>query len=407
METRNKFIILNPYLYHYEVIETIINRLGWICKLDIASEPIKPNDITIICHNMSQFNEYITKKYKGINFVTLVTDMANTSALKFEQTINEYIKTLTLGNNTDEHTGENTVYVINTTHYEMELFSVDIKDKLRLEKLQRIGKYGNYYPLNVDNKIKYYYMIHDLMNYLDKSTRPISDNIICMTPLQASAMRRIKPRVMPCISLPLCDNYDNIKKQRMELGYPIILLQGSFNRRYKSLLISTLVKLNKMYPKIPKFEIHILSKIQISYTFRKRFKNLIKVKKLKYYIDYHNAAVKCWAIMTLVSPYTHPQYYSDEHIDALQDKPIAKTTSSLTSSINYGEAYKQVFIIEPTLYSIYANADWPWLRDNSILHKCNNLTMEEQVAEFGAAINSAVLRYYDEYKMYINTKDTN
>lgn len=409
---KNKFIILNPYIYHYEVIETIMNKLHWICNLE-ASDTIKAEDITVIYNDIIQFSKYITDKYKGVNYMNINIDGNSNDDNNFENTINKYVVKYMNNNDNDkdkdkdnDNNNSNKIYIINTTHYEKD--DIIKCDKRKINTLKSIGMHGKYYNLEAYNRIKYYYIIHDLPIYLDTSTQLISDNIICMTPLQTTAMTRIIPRVMQCTYLPLCNidtnEFEEIRKKRMELGYPIILIQGSFGRRYKTLIILTIRSLYKLYPNIPKFEIHILSNMHMRYKFIHIFSNIMKVKKMKYYINYHKEVAKCWAIMPLVSPYTQPMYYAKEHIDQLHVKPLNHTSNSLTSSINYGEAYRQIFIIEPTLYSIYANEDWPWLRDNSILHKCNNLTMDEKVAELARAINTSVMRYYDEYKIYETNK---
>lgn len=387
------FVILNTHNYHYEVIETIINKLAWICHLDTLNyNPLdKCEAITIVSQKNEQFMHYISSKYININYILLDTN--------YETDIDNVINPLIAKPDT-------TVYIINTTYYEMQQCLDNLRDRRRLRVEVNMGKYSQYYPLDKFKHIKYYYVIHDLIKYLDNAhtSHKIDDNIICMTPMQETAMKYIRPRIMPCLHLPFTTDYETFIKTRFDMGYPIILIQGNANRRYLLLLRNVLDNIKKLYPNIPKFEIYILSnklhrKSQLRHD---KYKSILKIETYDGFVDYHTAISKCWAIMPLVSPQTQPRYYASEHINKLNIPPHKPYGCSLTSSINYGEAYRQIFIIESDLYSIYANDKWPWLSDKSYIYKCNNLDMPDKVEELAAAINNAVLLYYDQHDCYIN-----
>lgn len=472
--TGSIYIFLSAFPYHYEIIESIIGARHQICNLDNTIECDQNDRLIIIMLENESYRKYMENKYNAsttqvefiiidntvlreVNGVKNIIDniLINANGSYNKKKIHKNKKNVkhTDVNNkdTEEHPDNSPkqVNIINITYYDpYSLLNLKETDK-RIYTLASLGTHGKYHsPVDMNFarsfkniNIQYYYVIHDVPT---EKLPNIPGNIICMTPLHQRALPSVVPRCIPCVALPYLNNtaipandgtnvndnannyvnipFNNIKQKRMDIGYPIFMIQGSATRRFMALLRGALIRLPTLYPNFPEFKIHILSDY-VKFTMGLyKIKHYLKIVKTRDFQKYHNHIGECWGIIPMVSPYTQPRYYAPVHLPESMSNAANKVARySLTSSINYGEAYKQCFIIEENLYDIYSteydnmicldsdNHDqstktndaicgWPWLRDNSYTHKTNGLTMDEKIHEFLKALLAATTRYYDELK---------
>jgi len=176
-----------------------------------------------------------------------------------------------------------------------------------------------FYPdeLNIKkykNDKKHHYISHEYQEEFDKP------NIFYLTPLCNSN------KYMYCDVLP----YQN---EKIKSDIPIYIIQGemSINRRNFDLLEKILEETKSL-----EYKIKIIGKGRLNKKFDKYSEKIISKSYLNF-IDYHKEFLNCYCILPLTLKETQPQYYKNK----------------LTSSINYGLAYKLKFLIDNDLNNIY------------------------------------------------------
>ena len=105
----------------------------------------------------------------------------------------------------------------------------------------------------------------------------------------------------------------------------------SINRRNFDLLEKILEETKSL-----EYKIKIIGKGRLNKKFDKYSEKIISKRYLNF-IDYHKEFLDCYCILPLTLKRTQPKYYKNK----------------LTSSINYGLAYKLKFLIDNDLNNIY------------------------------------------------------
>jgi len=163
------------------------------------------------------------------------------------------------------------------------------------------------------NDGRHFYISHDV--FTTKHT-----NIFFLTPLNNN-------NNIVCDILPFQNNIIP------NLGIPIYVVQGNLTDQRRNFdLLELLLKQKYDY----EFKIKIIGRGKIDNKFNKYADKLIMRYNLNF-VNYHKEFLNCYAIIPLISKKSHPQYYSHK----------------LTSSINYGLAYKLTFLLDRDLHDIY------------------------------------------------------
>ena len=162
------------------------------------------------------------------------------------------------------------------------------------------------------NDRRHFYISHEVFNTLSK-------NVFFLTPLNNT-------NHIICDSLPF-------QESKFDGSIPIYVVQGNLSdqrRNYK--LLELILQQSYNFD----FKIKILGRGKLDNRFNKYASKLLLRYNLDF-INYHREFLDCYSIIPLISKQTHPQYY----------------TNKLTSSINYGLAYKLNFLLDRDLQGVY------------------------------------------------------
>ena len=170
------------------------------------------------------------------------------------------------------------------------------------------------YPNNFKqlNDGKHFYISHEVFNTLSK-------NVFFLTPLNNT-------------NHIVCD-YLPFQNSKIERTIPIYVIQGNLSDQRRNFKLLELL-LQQTYDF--DFKIKILGRGKLDSRFNKYDSKLLLRYNLDF-INYHKEFLDCYSIIPLISKKTHPQYY----------------TNKLTSSINYGLAYKLNFLLDRDLQGVY------------------------------------------------------
>lgn len=164
------------------------------------------------------------------------------------------------------------------------------------------------------NDKKHYYISHEYKEEFDKP------NIYYLTPLCNSN------KYLYCDILPF-------QNEKIKSVIPIYIIQGASEtkRRNFDLLIKLFDETQDL-----NYKIKIIGKGNLDNKLNKYSDKIISKRNLNF-IDYHKEFLDCYCILPLTLKQTNGQYYKNK----------------LTSSINYGLAYKLKFLIDNDLNNIY------------------------------------------------------
>lgn len=266
--------IVNFVKYHYEVLESIINKYHIICNINKNT-----NDVLYlyIIKNDDSFKKYILNKYPNINIIELFN--AYNTNIKIKPHIYDGLLKNT-----------NYDYYIDCSVY--------------------------YYPDRFRNDNKHFYLIHDI---IDDNPSKIY-NLFYITPLILNKSLIINCDILPFSSMP--DKF--IKKSEK---IPIYIIQGRLFKRNLKLLENILnykfkydFKIKIIGKTIIQQDINNIENIYIEELLL--HKNIIYKPNLNF-IDYHKEFLECYSILPLITKKENPLYYKQ------------KLTSSINYGLSY------------------------------------------------------------------------
>ena len=168
---------------------------------------------------------------------------------------------------------------------------------------------SNFRPVNDG---RHYYICHEVF-------KTINRNVFFLTPLNNT-------NHIICDTLPF-------QSDIVDSSMPIYVIQGNLTDKRRNYdLLELLLRQTYEYD----FRIKIVGRGKLDNKFNKYSSKLLLRYNLNF-IDYHKEFLNCYTIIPLVSKKSHPQYYKDK----------------LTSSINYGLAYKLNFLLDRDLQEVY------------------------------------------------------
>jgi hypothetical protein len=250
-----KILIENQYNFHYEILETVINKYASFFNIKENSS----NTLILNINKNESFNNYIFNKYKNIRLCTI--------------------------NDLDVD------YYINCSIYEK-----DIND--------------------IKNDDKHIYISHEVTENLKKY-----DNVYFLTPLCKTN------KYFYANILPYCD-------EKIKSKIPIFIIQGNITDKRRNFKLLDKI-LNYQDKTNLQFLIKVVGKGKLDEKYN-NFKKII-VKSDLNFENFHKEFQDAYCILPLITKDSHPQYYNNK----------------LTSSINYGKAYKLKFLIDKDLQDIY------------------------------------------------------
>lgn len=204
------------------------------------------------------------------------------------------------------------------------------------------------------------YIVHRLPDH-DNASLVKATNLVWLT--QLAVPRGL--RVFNADVLPFADT-------RIATAVPRFIVQGNLcsTRRQYSMLLPLLQdeSIVKRYP----FHIKLVGRGTLPQVLRPYRRRIMCVSN-RSYIAFHQEMVSAHAMLPLVHPSTHPQYYRDQ----------------LTSSINYARAYNLVCVYDDALHRIYPLPNAQVYEAHADVETCAKTS-------FKAAFVRALQAFYDK-----------
>jgi hypothetical protein len=290
MNCTKKILLYNPFPYHYEIIESCMVKVNEIF------------DYEILNNNRNKINiKFEIQYHPEPSFEIYLLE-------KYKDKIDIDITFIAIESKF--------LYInlpINDIKYDYVLYITT-----SLYYLKELMK-------KVKNKSRF--ICHDFcpdsFNDSYKDLEYNKKNILFLTPIAKNF------KSLVCDILPFVEN---IKKNKV----PIYVIQGNLDvsRRYFELLKKLLDKCDFELP----FKIKLVGRGPLPCILNKvEYEKYLICKSDLNFIDYHKEFLDAYCILPLISKEMYPQYYEKR----------------LTSSMNYGKAYKLYFLIDNDLNDIY------------------------------------------------------
>lgn len=298
MNCTKKILLYNPFPYHYEIIESCIIKIHEIFDYEIFNRNKVNIEFVIQYYSESSFEMYLLEKYKDKIDITFIG--IESKFLYINLPINDIKYDYVL-------------YITTSLYYLKELMK-KVKNKSRF--------------ICHDFSICHDY-VQDFFtdfNSCDESLEMYKKNVIFLTPIAKNFKNLV------CDTLPFTEN-----KKKNQL--PIYVIQGNLDERRRDfeLIKKLLDKCDLSINNLP-FKIKLVGRGSLPCILNKvEYEKYLICKSDLNFIDYHKEFLDAYCILTLISKEMYPQYYEKR----------------LTSSINYGRAYKLYFLMDEELNDIY------------------------------------------------------